>query len=655
FQEIFVTNTPNGGGGGTRLLYNNGDGTFSDISSEAGAHIPLYTWAGLWLDFDNDTDQDLFVATLRDTDPFLWLKNFSVELGLDVFLNPWPAGLPGGNQAAFSAAYFDYNNDGLLDIVTPNGAPSPIQVWENITVNNNNWVMFDLEGVYSTRDAVGARVEVFLGEQRYIRYLTLGDCYLTQNHKKLHFGLGAATNIDSVVIRWLSGITETYENVGVNQIHSFVEGNSFELSANMETLDPSCFGAEDGSVSVSPVGGTGPFAFSWNNGETLPTLAGLSAGRYIVTLTDANGQQGIAFTDLVDPAPVVVAINATNDSGLGDGMVSAVVSGGSGTYDYQWSNGSDLAEITNLTDGIYTLNVLDELGCGTSGYGVVYNEMGPCAAYIPTDIEIGLTGAVFYWSEVPNRENYRFAYRESGTLPWFTTDGIINDPYVAIDKLDPGFTYDYKTKTNCIGGEKSDWSDVYSFTTNIDGPDLCQAWEVSSVYVDNNSAFLFFDDQPDATAYRLRYRALGAPNWLKVTTTYSLITLDPLASGTTFEYQTATRCTLGWTEWSGSEIFETEGSLLSPELSGVANTPELIVVADMLLFPNPTQDILNVAVRNGQPLKMIIQDASGREQLVQNLSSSGIHVNLSGMESGIYFMTIILEDGQILNERFIKQ
>ena len=455
YEDLYVTNTPGGTGdlgvGSSRFFLNNGDGTFSEISEDIGLDLEKYSWAGLWMDIDNDRDEDIFVATLRDNSSFVIHKNFFEEYGLQLFLNPYPEGLPEGEQKSFSAAYFDFNNDGRLDVITPNAWQSPVQVWENIVQNEYNYIEFSLEGEYSTRDGVGTRIILHIGEDVYYRSMKMGDAYLTQNYGKLHFGLGSATMVDSIEVLWLSGVTDTYYDLSANQSVHLVEGGSYDLNIARNATGVSCFGSSDGSVTAVPQNGTAPYTYLWNNGEQTAMIDNLPGGRYIVTVTDATGQQGVLLVDLPEPDDVAIAIQSANQNDMQQGWALAQVQGGTPPYSYLWDSGhtTDLAD--PLSAGMYSVQVQDNRGCQRNALAAVYDEMESCPIALVTDVTPSATSARLFWGDLPNLLDMLIAYRVAGTTDWSyltTTDatfGIIDDLLIVynlrIQNLDPVYEW----------------------------------------------------------------------------------------------------------------------------------------------------------------------------------------------------------------------
>ncbi|MEM1322954.1 MAG: hypothetical protein AAGG75_22000, partial [Bacteroidota bacterium] len=138
--------------------------------------------------------------------------------------------------------------------------------------------------------------------------------------------------------------------------------------------DLSCFGAADGNVTASVSGGVGPFSYVWSSdpaNDTSPTVTGLDAGTYTVTVTGSNGCEAIETVSIIQPTEVMVAVDNTNDascSGNSDGEITVSVSGGGGSYNYSWSHdpGLNAPTATGLIAGTYTVVVSDVNNCSSS-------------------------------------------------------------------------------------------------------------------------------------------------------------------------------------------------------------------------------------------------------------------------------------------------
>ena len=122
------------------------------------------------------------------------------------------------------AAFGDYDNDGDIDILISNWN-QPVDLLRNEGGNLNNWVQFLAVGVKSNRSGIGARIKVSAGDLTQIAEVHCGGSYLSFSDLRVHFGLGKAEKVDLVEIRWPSGQIDTAENLAVNRQFVATEGH----------------------------------------------------------------------------------------------------------------------------------------------------------------------------------------------------------------------------------------------------------------------------------------------------------------------------------------------------------------------------------------------------------------------------------------------
>ena len=111
---------------------------------------------------------------------------------------------------------------------------APPSLLVNNVRNSNHWIAFHLTGTsYSAtsqtlrtnRDAIGARITMKAGPRLFVDEVRSGSSYDSNSDMRVHFGLGSATKLDSVQIRWPSGLVESFDNLAVDKIHSIKEGS----------------------------------------------------------------------------------------------------------------------------------------------------------------------------------------------------------------------------------------------------------------------------------------------------------------------------------------------------------------------------------------------------------------------------------------------
>ena len=213
-----------------RLLLN-GDSGLVDYTDASG--LNSVTTAGVSTvagDFDNDMDLDLYILTtnVAGNEPNILYDN----QGDGTFVAREDLGPAEGSNLGIgdSVSTSDYNNDGFLDLFITNGGASsllldqdaPYQLLEN-EGNDNHWLEIDLEGVFSNRDGIGAKVYVTAGGVTQLRQQGGGMHQKVQNDSRLHFGLADNTMVEEIRIEWSSGIVQTIQDVGADQILDIVE------------------------------------------------------------------------------------------------------------------------------------------------------------------------------------------------------------------------------------------------------------------------------------------------------------------------------------------------------------------------------------------------------------------------------------------------
>src|SRR6267142_2341673 len=238
--DIFKTNFSDD----TSTLYrNNGDGTFDDVTSAAG--LGLYTkylgWGTMFLDVDNDGWPDLLLVNghvYPEVDKNNLGSNYEEprilyhNLGKGTFADISASAGPGINARASSRglAIGDLWNDGRISAVITNLNALP-SLLVNQVRSANHWIAIRTVGTKSNRDGIGARISVKAGARNLVDEVRSGSSYNSSSDMRVHFGLGSATKVDSIQIRWPSGLTERFDNLPVDSIHTVKEGSGTAITA----------------------------------------------------------------------------------------------------------------------------------------------------------------------------------------------------------------------------------------------------------------------------------------------------------------------------------------------------------------------------------------------------------------------------------------
>jgi hypothetical protein len=182
-------------------------------------------WGGSFFDFDNDGDLDVVIANGDAHHLVGWESLLLENRGDATFTNAREAG-----GAFFSArlkgrgcAVLDFDNDGRLDLLLT-AIGDRAFLLRNRTATGNHWLTLDLEGTRSNRDGFGARVTVRAGERSHYQEARCAMGFLMMSDRRLHFGLGAATTVEQIEIRWPSGQTQVLRSVAADQVLKVREG-----------------------------------------------------------------------------------------------------------------------------------------------------------------------------------------------------------------------------------------------------------------------------------------------------------------------------------------------------------------------------------------------------------------------------------------------
>lgn len=318
------------------LIRNDGNGVYTNISATAQINVtPIQTWSSAIADFDNDGDMDIIITASAGTHRFFrnelntsnnveeaytnitagsgWdtntstnIDNIAYDFDNDGRVDVLGAGgkimFNQGNNVFAPVSYSgisvgavgDLNNDGFLDI--QNGTTIRYAV-----PNGNNWVKVTLDGIQSNKNGIGARIEIYGAWGKQIRDIRSGEGFKYMSSLNAHFGIGTATAITQIIIKWPSGIVDTIDNPTINSVVNVVEGSTLavgEFTTNGFSIYP--IPAKD-VLNIKVVDGismksaqiydlTGRMVLESNFTNDAINVSSLTTGNYILLMKDDNGK-----------------------------------------------------------------------------------------------------------------------------------------------------------------------------------------------------------------------------------------------------------------------------------------------------------------------------------------------------------------------------
>ncbi|MEL6863966.1 MAG: FG-GAP-like repeat-containing protein [Bacteroidota bacterium] len=233
---------------GPNYLYRNeGDSLFTRILTGAVVEDDRTSLGSSWGDFNNDGDLDLFVGSSSGEQSVYYENDGLGNLSPQDAAKIGPPLVNASNTQSVASA--DVNNDGYLDLFLANSAFGPSQLAPDfLYLNNggdNNYMLLRLEGTASNRSAIGAKVRIKatingtpVWQMRVVSGSPTGD--RAQNSQRIHFGLGDAIFIDTMIIEWPSCQRSVFSFIEANQNCEIIEGSSTTciLDGNVSTQQP---------------------------------------------------------------------------------------------------------------------------------------------------------------------------------------------------------------------------------------------------------------------------------------------------------------------------------------------------------------------------------------------------------------------------------
>ncbi len=218
--DLFVTNS---NAQGNFLYRNDGNAGFTKITTGAVVTEKIASHGCSFADIDNDGDLDLYITSDKSF-KYLYMNN-----GDGTFTKKTDEVICFNIGNTYGHAWSDFDHDGDLDLFTPTHSGQ----LNNLFINNgngNNWIEISLTGTISNKSAIGADVFVYSNGHVQFREVNSQSGFGGMSSLTQHFGLCSATKIDSVKVKWPSGVVQLIENPAVNQVLNIIETASVKVT-----------------------------------------------------------------------------------------------------------------------------------------------------------------------------------------------------------------------------------------------------------------------------------------------------------------------------------------------------------------------------------------------------------------------------------------
>lgn len=339
------------------------------------------------------------------------------------------------------------------------------------------------------QDSLGVlRVDVSNGTLPYI-YSWNHDGALTDSIAK-----NLPAGIYTVIITDANGCSDSISDTITQPTEISIIGN---------VTNSRCNGSDNGAIETNISGGTPPYTYLWDNAEVTNDISGLAPATYCLTVTDNLTCTAQYCDSVAEPEVLTITLDEKSNitcNGLGNGYINVTVAGGTQPYTYIWSNGESTDDISGLEVGLYTLNVIDANGCGTSSSWNITEpqpivlvlsstDCNPCGSATGT-ASVNASGGIFpynyEWNDPLNQVTSAANSLLAGNYCVTVTDANNCQEVGCIFVSDvnaPDITIDNIVGTTCYG----DCDGISEITVNNGNPPYDYLWSSGEITEDANS------------------------------------------------------------------------------------------------------------------------------------------------------------------------
>lgn len=480
--------------------------------------------------------------------------------------------------------------------------------------------------------------------------------------------------------------TYTYTIIDANACIKFDDVIISEPSAIVltdNTTNITCNGMCDGSVSITPSGGTPPFVYSWSpGGITTQNLTNLCAGTNTVTVTDANGCTQQLNSTVTQPNAITINPFSTDVTcdGTCDGYISLTPSGGIVPYSYSWSPGGMTTQsITNLCSGTYTYTVIDANGC-TSVNNHVIDQI------LPNSVING----IIYYQSIPTTTGLVQLIRKDGNLP---SDMYIVDT-TSVNPTSGEYIFwevmagDYIIKAlgdttvyNCastysVGTTQWQLAQVYNISNNcndsiyldidlIELPNNSGTGNINGRLVQSGGPLLKAPGEPipdiDITVDQSPGGSIMAATTTDIDGYFSFTDLPMgtyIIRADMFGYgmDTLQTITFNGTNNSYNVTLCSNDTINMVDMCNMTITGINDVVTNSVfnIYPNPAKDFLNINNNSDENITIEINDLTGKKVFTDTLLNNFETIDISTFKKGIYIIKLYNTNAKYIHKLVIN-
>lgn len=370
YQDVFKTDIATGlpfnGVYDYYKLFRNQNGSFfQNVAGPLGLETINFGWGSVWVDYNNDGYEDLYVAT-GEIDSTLTVKTSLLyrNNGGAGFIDDTDSILSNVYNVAYCPVKGDIDNDGFYDIVVVNHgiAPSVLQNSGENSGNKNHYIKVTPVGIQSNKQAIGTVFKVYAGGMCQTQTVFCGSDLCAQHSQHKIFGTGPSLMVDSLIAYFPSGIVTKMYNLPVDTSYVVEEKATIGLDF---IQGPGGLTVCDGDTAL--IGMPGLYNYQWNTGATTSHITVTTTGTYSFEAENATGDTiYISEPEFVYFEPQINAISIVTQPPCGDdsaGVIQLLPTQSQLVDSILWSNGEVGNTIDSLSPGMYTYTIVSYNGC----------------------------------------------------------------------------------------------------------------------------------------------------------------------------------------------------------------------------------------------------------------------------------------------------